>query len=78
MIKTNLGKRLMSVLIVLSFLVSIILPLSIFAADEKTTLIIHYYRYNEDYQVGTSGFGLLSRLGQKGKLMSLLLKMTLV
>ena len=67
MIEANLSKRLISVLIVLSFLVSIILPLSIFAADEKTTLIIHYYRYNEDYQGWNLWIWPVEPVGAEGK-----------
>jgi len=42
-------KRLLSILVLIMLLVSIV-NLSAIAANSKTTIIVHYFRYNEDYQ----------------------------
>lgn len=50
MSKNSLSKRFTSFIITILFILTIVLPAFTFAEDQKTTLIIHYYRYNEDYQ----------------------------
>lgn len=67
MVKYFEGKRFISLLMVVLFITTLIFPISILGASEKTTLIIHYYRYNEDYQGWNLWIWPVEPVGAEGK-----------
>lgn len=61
------SKRFISILLAFIFFTTLVFPLTILGADEKTTLIIHYYRYNEDYQGWNLWIWPVEPVGAEGK-----------